>query len=210
MGEKKDNKTQRGKGSGKRLTPREYRTACQMWESGEYTLKNIAEHFGILPNGLSVRFRKDGIVKGAQAEKHDKAVAASIEKDTARSAMETRKLVSELQKNNLTWLDQITKRTLLIAAQASKENMPLGMFKDDVKVLKDMSDIISKNYGTAAQILRIDEIAEAQEDLPTFSVHEMTAEDVEAIRQNQREQLEEFTIKPSQESEDDDDIVELS
>lgn len=206
MGEKKD-KPKNGKGKGKRLTPREYRTACQMWESGEYTLKKIAEHFGILPNGLSVRFRKDGIVKGAQAEKHDKAVAASIQKDTAKSAMETRKVVAELQQNNLTWLDQITKRTLLIAAQASKDNVPLGMFKDDVKVLKDMSDIISKNYGTAAQILRIDEIAEAQEDLPTFKVHEMTADDVEEIRQSQREQLNEFTVGGS-DDEEDNDIVE--
>ena len=184
-----------------------------MWESGEYTLSAIAEVYGVQANGLGRRFRKDGIVKGAQAERQDKAVAESIERDTVRSAGETRKLVSELQKNNLTWLDQITKRTLLIAAQAQKDNMPLGMFKDDVKVLKDMSDIISKNYGTAAMILRIDEIAEAQEDLPTFTVQEMTADDVEEIREAQRQQLAEFATGDvggvPDGDEDDEDVVEL-
>ncbi|MEO9497596.1 MAG: hypothetical protein ABJG42_24195 [Vibrio splendidus] len=191
----------------KRLTPREYSSACQMWASGDYRLKDIAEVYGVSVQALQKRFKKDQISKGQNANLHSAAVKEALEGESVRTALETRKVIQELQQNNLTWLEQLTKRSLMIAAKSSKDNIPLGNFKDDVKVLKDISDIVTKNYMASASILRIDEMTESEEELPTFRVEEMTADDVEEVREAQRRQLAELVAGDSELLDDGEEIV---
>ncbi|CDT52753.1 hypothetical protein VCR15J2_390018 [Vibrio coralliirubri] len=193
----------------KRISAKDYRAICIMWRSGDYTVKELATQFDVNETSLRKRFARDGIKKGEDAELHNKAVAEVIQKDTVKQAEETRELILTTQKNHLAWLDGLSRRALLIAQQSAKDNVPLGSFKDDVQTLKGIADIVRGNYQTASQILRIDDISDLEEDLPTFTVNEMTADDVEEIRESQRQQLEEFTTGNVGEapSEDDDEVL---
>ncbi|MET2951327.1 hypothetical protein ABXV18_24905 [Vibrio owensii] len=197
--------------SKKKILPaKDYRTICQMWRSGDYTLSELAKKFDTNEKSLRQRLYRDGIKKGQDAKLHDQAVSEVLQKETAKNAVETRNAIATLQKNHLSWLDQISKRALFITVQSAKEETPLGNFKDDIKALKDVSDILRSNYQTAAKILRVDDITELEEELPTFTVAEMTADDVAEIRDAQRQQLDELLtgdVGSSNKDDDEDDIM---
>ncbi|POB16011.1 hypothetical protein CRN36_21610 [Vibrio vulnificus] len=65
--------------------------------------------------------------------------------------------------------------------------------------MKLITDIANKNYATCAKILNVDEIVDAEE-LPEFTVVEMTASDVEEVRQVQRAQFRELSTTEETES----------
>src|SRR5690606_1051531 len=80
-----------GAASNKRLTPREYARAKTMWQSGEYTLPEIAETVGVSVTALSRRFKRGGVEKGSNAKKVAAAVQKSIERTPAAQAEELAK-----------------------------------------------------------------------------------------------------------------------
>lgn len=162
----------------KKIDPKQYNYACYLLQSGECsTAKEVAEIVGVPVATLRARFRKDGITK-----------PVTIQTEDLNDSDSSKKLKAEY----LNWLNALTKRGLMFAQKSATENIPLGNFKDDLRSLKYITDIANKNYATCAKILNAGETVDAEE-LPEFKVVEMTASDVEGVRQAQREQFRELS-----------------
>lgn len=162
----------------KKIDPKQYNYACYLLQSGECsTAKEVAEIVDIPVATLRARFRKDGITKPVTLQTEDLNDSNSAKK---------------LKAEYLNWLNALTKRGLMFAQRSVTENIPLGNFNDDLRALKHITDIANKNYATCAKILNVYETVDTEE-LPEFKVVEMTASDVEEIRQNQREQFRELS-----------------
>ncbi|EKA7384572.1 hypothetical protein OL309_004402 [Vibrio parahaemolyticus] len=169
----------------KKIDPKQYNYACYLLQSGECsTAKEVAEIVDIPVATLRARFRKDGITKPITLRARDL--------DDTESA-------KKLKTEYLNWFSALTKRALMFASESTTQKIPLGHFKDDLRALKDITDIANKNYATCSKILKVDDVVENNE-LPEFRVVEMTASDVEEVRQVQRAQFRELSTTEETES----------
>lgn len=173
----------------KKLTPEQYAKAKSMWASGHYTLKAISERFNISIQALQKRFARDGITKGMSAEKHAKAVEKAMEKSIVNEAEETARLIREEKETALKLSEQLKKRTFFEIAKTSKEGLPLAAAESNLKVIALAHKILDSSYSLSSRILGIDRIDAADQDMPVLRIEEMTADDIEEVRQAQREQM---------------------
>ncbi|CDT98120.1 hypothetical protein AB4517_04115 [Vibrio sp. 10N.222.52.C3] len=170
----------------KNIDQQKYEYACHLYQSGECsTIKEVSEIVSINASTLRSRFNEDEIKKPTSLKASDLDDSSDQGK--------------KLKADHLNWLNTITRRALMFAQRSVTDNIPLGNFNDDLRALKLITDIANKNYATCAKILNVDEIVDAEE-LPEFTVVEMTASDVEEVRQSQREQFRELSTNEEAES----------
>ncbi|MFZ3466409.1 hypothetical protein [Vibrio harveyi] len=168
------------------IDQKKYEEACHLYQSGECsTIQEVSEIVSISSSTLRRKFSEDGIKKPTSLKASDLDDSSDQGK--------------KLKAGYLNSLNAITRRALTLAQRSTAEKIPLGNFNDDLRALKLITDIINKNYATCAKILNVDEIVDAEE-LPEFTVVEMTASDVEEVRQSQREQFRELSTNEEAES----------
>lgn len=170
----------------KRLTPREYARAKTMWQSGDYSLKEISDAVGVSATALSRRFKRDSVSKGSDAKKVSAAVKRAIEKTSAAQAEELASTAHDIKMVALKALELFNKKAYSDVAKSIKDNTPLSEKLNDLKALNEASKIINLNYNTGARILGLDQALNPDEQMPELQIHLMTENDVEELRKQQR------------------------
>lgn len=170
----------------KRLTPREYARAKTMWQSGDYSLKEISDTVGVSATALSRRFKRDSVSKGSDAKKVSAAVKRAIEKSTAANAEELSQTAHDIKMVALKAIELFNKKALKDVSDSIRAGTPLGEKMNDIKALNEASKIIHLNYNTGARILGLDQALNPDDALPELQIHIMTENDVAELREQQR------------------------
>ena len=170
----------------KRLTPREYARAKTMWQSGDYSLKEISDTVGVSATALSRRFKRDSVAKGSDAKKVSAAVKRAIEKTSAAQAEELASTAHDIKMLALKSIELFNKKNYADIVACIKANRPLAEIQGDLKALKIASEIVNLNYGTGARILGLDQDLNMEDELPELQIHIMTENDVAELREQQR------------------------
>lgn len=170
----------------KRLTPREYARAKSMWQSGEYSLAEIADAVGVSATALSRRFKRDSIEKGATANKVSAAVQKAIERTSAAQAEEMAVVAHDLKMQALKAIKLFNQKAYADVAKSIQDKTPLAERLSDLKALNEATKIVAQNYATGAKILGLDQELNEAEDLPELQIHLMTENDVADLREQQR------------------------
>jgi AraC-like DNA-binding protein len=170
----------------KRLTPREYARAKTMWQSGDYSLKEISDAVGVSATALSRRFKRDSVSKGSDAKKVSAAVKRAIEKTSAAQAEELATAAHDIKMLALKSIELFNKKGYSDVAKCIRDNRPLAEIQGDLKALKIASEIVSMNYGTGARILGLDKDLNIDDTLPELQITLMTENDVADLREQQR------------------------
>lgn len=186
----------------KRLTPREYARAKTMWQSGDYSLKEISDTVGVSATALSRRFKRDSVSKGSDAKKVSAAVKRAIEKTSAAQAEELASTAHDIKMVAIKAIELFNKKAYADVAQSIKDKTPLSDKLNDLKALKIAGEIISGNYATGARILGLDQAIGPDDALPELQIHIMTENDVADLREQQRREEAEANGEI-----DDDDLV---
>lgn len=181
----------------KRMTPAMWSEAGVMWASGEYTLEELSEKFGVAKETLSRRFKRDKVKKG------EDSVASLIKKsavDSAATRAKERAERAEERRNQFdTWATSITKLVMKTVATCSKEGKPFATIEGDIKALQRAADAIGKSFLTVSKALQLDVTEIEDEELPTLVVGQLTSEQVQQYRKIQ-------TQEDEQESDFDEDL----
>ena len=199
-----------------RMTPRQWAEAEALWEAGEVTLDDLAARFDKDRSAFVRYFKKHGIVKGSRAaarkeEVKEAVAAAGIDEATvlANRIRETKedhyKMSSALAK--LVWAEVLT---------AKKDEKPFSAIKDNLKALDNAMNVLMKARMERFAILGLDKDDYVDEDgLPELVISELTAAQIEELRNRDEEGLEAGTAVISEalqeeiEDEDEEDgIVE--
>ena len=199
-----------------RMTPRQWAEAEALWEAGEVTLDDLATRFDKDRSAFVRYFKKHGIVKGSRAaarkeEVKEAVAAAGIDEATvlANRIRETKedhyKMSSALAK--LVWAEVLT---------AKKDEKPFSAIKDNLKALDNAMNVLMKARMERFAILGLDKDDYVDENgLPELVISELTAAQIEELRNRDEEGLEAGTavIPESLEEvtefeEDEDEIVE--
>lgn len=186
----------------KRLTPREYARAKTMWQSGDYSLKEISDTVGVSATALSRRFKRDSVSKGSDAKKVSAAVKRAIEKTSAAQAEELASTAHDIKMLALKSIELFNKKNYADVVACIKSGRPLGEIQGDLKALKIASEIVNLNYGTGARILGLDQDLNLEDALPELQIHIMTENDVAELREQQRREEAEANGEI-----DDDDLI---
>lgn len=199
-----------------RLTPRQWAEAEALWEAGEVTLDDLAAKFSRDRSAFVRYFKKHGITKGSKAAERKEEVkeavaAAAIDEATvlANRIRETKedhyKMSSALAK--LVWAEVLT---------AKKDSRPFAAIKDNLKALDNAMNVLMKARQERFAILGLDKDDYVDEDgLPELVISELTAAQIEELRNRDEEELEASTtaVIPEDdhseiELDDDEEIVE--
>lgn len=176
----------------KKLSPDQYARAKAMWASGRYKLQEIATSFDVSIQALQKRFRKDGVTKGMDNDKHAKAVEQAMEASIVNEAEKIAKIISEEKETTLRLSDQIRKRAAFEIAKVTRDQVPLAAAESGLKTLKLFQQIVDGAYGISSRVLGIERIDEKSDEIPTLRIEEMTDADVQEIREVQRKQMQEL------------------
>lgn len=199
-----------------RMTPRQWAEAEALWEAGEVTLDDLATRFDKDRSAFVRYFKKHGIVKwslaAARKEEVKEAVAAAgIDEATvlANRIRETKedhyKMSSALAK--LVWAEVLT---------AKKDEKPFSAIKDNLKALDNAMNVLMKARMERFAILGLDKDDYVDEDgLPELVISELTAAQIEELRNRDEEGLEAGTAvipetleEVTDSEEDEDEVVE--
>lgn len=173
-----------------RLTPKQWAEAEALWESGEVTLDDLAAKFSKHKSNFSRHFDKNGIKRGAKAEAHKKKIAdavtaASVDEASVSAARirETKeehyKMASGLAK--LVWTEVITAKTGGHALATATANL---------KALDIAATALAKLRNERWEILGLDRSDYVDGDvIPELVISELTAEEIEKIKNKDLEDM---------------------
>lgn len=197
----------------KQFKPSEEAEIRALWESGEYTLGELAERYSRNRDSLSRYFSQRGIIKGAKAEEFAIAVNKRIMDELMGDAGETVKKVKALKSDYLAKIDVAKKIANNEIAATQRKGLPLSAALPSLRTIKEYIGILTVCRSEEYDLLGVIEFEARVEhdDLPELIVTELTVGDIEDMRRKQKEagSLEEAEIETPEGDDDDDDTNEV-
>ncbi|EPE2648726.1 hypothetical protein KW516_19145 [Vibrio fluvialis] len=177
----------------KRMTATDWVKAEAMYESGDYSLDALAEHFGVHKLTIQRHMKSKGIEKGAAAKKLKERVEKKMEEAADEEADITTKRIQETKERHYMLATTIDKKITREIIEAEKEGRPIATAAANIKTYKLIAETLKLTRDSQYQVLGItDEIGD--DELPTLEVREMLDEEIAEIRDGQAKQAEELGI----------------
>ena|GEM_PF-3289345 len=177
-----EEKTKRG--PRRNWTPSEWLKARTMYETGDYTVKEIADKFGRNKTSLSQRFKRFGVKKGTNFTEASTKVERDLRREQREKADETVKRAKETKEEHYKWARSLSQMAVSILAKAQSESRPIGMVKPDILAVKAAMEALQKGQDMRNIALGLDkgDILDTDE-IPEFGIVEMTEDErLEVIR----------------------------
>jgi len=178
------------KAANKRKTqfkPSERAQIKALWESGEFTLSELAAKFNRNGDSLSRYFSERGIVKGAKAEEYAKEIERKIFEDLMGDTGKIAKKVKTLKEDYLTRFDIAKKLTHNEIANVQKNKLSMAAALPNLRAIKEYIGILSACRAEEYDLLGVLELESRVEhsDLPELIISELTGKDIERMRLEQ-------------------------
>lgn len=166
----------------KRMTPAQWAEARAMWATGEFTLEQIAEKFGVARETLSRRFNKDGVKKGQSAI--DKKVEAEIIEKAAKNVDKWAERSEQARESYFKSLEMLHKLTVATLGKAHQEKK-LFSAQADLKAIQLAAITLDKVRSNQWAVLGLDKEGAEDDEIPELLVRSLTPDEVARIRSMQ-------------------------
>jgi len=171
------------KAPGSRLTPKQWAEAEALWESGEVTLEDLAAKFGKHKSNFSRHFDKLSIVRGSKAEAHKRKVAEAVTAASIDEASVTAARIRETKEDHYKMSAGLAKLVWSEILTAKQDKNPLSVATANLKALDIAAGALKKLREERWSILGLDKADFIDEEgLPELTIMELTAEQLEALR----------------------------
>tara|TARA_B100002049_G_scaffold229299_1_gene204886 strand:+ start:5832 stop:6497 length:666 start_codon:yes stop_codon:yes gene_type:complete len=159
-----------------RLTPTQWGEAEALWASGEFTLKQLAERFGVRHETLSRRFTKRGVVKGSKDVAT--AVRDSIAEAGANDGAELLIKIRETKEEHYKWAQMLARLGMAELAAARNKGNPMATAMANLKAIKVAIEICKIAREERWTLLGLDKDVGLDEELPELIIRGLTAEEI--------------------------------
>lgn len=165
-------------------TVSEWAKAEALWATGDVTLEELAKMVGVSTTSVSLHMKKAGITKGEKADERRKAVSEKVAEEAMGDISEHAQRIKETKDEHYKASQSIAKLTLRELAKAQQEHTPFGAITPNLKALEVAMNILAKSQQARWQILGLDR-PDAVDDteLPSLEITELTADEIEELRQ---------------------------
>jgi hypothetical protein len=190
-----------------RLKPETWSEIDALWQSGSYTLEDLAERYGITIRGLQFHFKKAGVVKGSLAESiasaaHDAVIRSEIgdyEARLAKSLSARADAFDDASRIQALLRDQLS-ALVEDPANASKAFSTIKYLNTAIQTLERVQSV--KTTALAVEPRESDE-------LPVIKFMDLSEADLETIHRSHGDRTGDDDDDDSREwSEDDDGVIE--
>ena len=189
----------------KRMTPAQWAEARAMWASGEFTLEQLADKFGVARETLSRRFKKDGVKKGQAAI--DKKVEAEIVEKATLEADKWRERAEKAREQFFRATEMLNGMNIKVLRDAHA-NETIFAAQPDLKAIQMCLKNLEMAKGIQWSILGLDREGVDEEEIPELMIRELTPDELQRIQaaQSQVSQEDEIEIGDAAPYLEDDDL----
>jgi hypothetical protein len=168
---------------GARLTPKQWAEAEALWESGEVTLEDLAAKFGKHKSNFSRHFDKLSIKRGSKAEAHKREVAKAVTAAAIDEVSVTAARIRETKEDHYKMAAGLGKLVWSEILTAKQGGNPVSVATANLKALDIAATTLKKVREERWAVLGLDKADFIDEDgLPELTIMELTAEQLEALR----------------------------
>lgn len=171
------------------LKPSEIAEMEALWESGEVTLKELSVRFDRSQENISRHMTMNGVEKGAKAEEYSRLIKEKIALELTGDPGEQAKKIRQAKDYALGQIDLVKKLAANEIISAKKSNLNISTTLPALRALDQYLKVISGCRSEEYTLLGVKEFEERveQEDIPELIVTELTGEEIESMRREQRE-----------------------
>lgn len=175
------------------MKPKEWAEAETLWESGNITLKELAERFGMVEETFSRHFARIGIKKGSKAALASEKVREEVSKSMLDDATVLSNRIRETKEEHYKLSSLMVKLASNEILQAKRDGMPYETKINNIKALDLAMNVIKKGREERWAVLGLDDPDNVNEnDLPELFISEMTAAQIEEMQKRQEQATQEF------------------
>lgn len=180
---KKETVAKRGGKSGRHLTPKKQAEMIGLWESGEFTLADLAEKFGLATNWVCQFLKKRGVVKGSAAVDHAKAVADEVAKASFQDATILAGRIRETKEEHYKMASGMAKLTWSEILTAKQDKVPFSTVLNNLKSLDTAMNVLKKSREERFAVLGLNKDDDGEEnEIPQLIVEELTPDQVQRLQ----------------------------
>lgn len=189
MARKRSKKKKEAPIKGKKLSPKEWTEIEELWASGEVTLADLSDKFGMNASYLSQALAKRGIEKGSKADLYKEKYAEKIEEELVSDAARNIERIKETKDEHYQYSRTIAKLIYARVAQAVRDSVPVSTAKDDILTLKNAMSALQLARVDRWAITGLDKEPDAGDEIPVLPIEEFTDEEIADIQQQQDAEL---------------------
>ncbi|MDC9582340.1 DNA-binding protein [Xenorhabdus sp. PR6a] len=171
-----------------RLSASQWAEAEAAWSSGEFSLSQLEERFGVRRETLSRHFKKRKVVKGTDAV--GKLVRDAIKSEAEIRAKERTALIEERRGKYDRFAFNIAALLMREVTEGSKSTATGGGLigfaerEANIKALQRASITLSKCFEVSSKALNMDKVDVEEDDLPSLMFGELTQSQVAELRKS--------------------------
>lgn len=165
-----------------RLTPADWATIEEMWASGAVSLDQLAEQFLVNANYLSRELSKRGVKKGVKSKELAAAATEKVRETLVDVHAAKIKRVAETKDEHYQFAQTLAKLTFQIIVNKVRNKQSIHGARDDIRTIKDAMMAIAIARDERFRVLGLDRDENTGDEIPALIVTEMTAPEIEAIR----------------------------
>lgn len=192
------------------LTLKQWAEVTALWENGGVTLADLAAKFGCAVSTFERHFKKHAVVKGAKVPALKKKIDVRLENASIDEATILAARIKETKESHYTMVSNLGKLAWNEILQTKKDGAPLAVAMNNLKSIDIATNILKKVREERYAVLGLDRPdAVDPAELPELVISELTAEQIQELRDRDHSEMDEFTkpliIDDDDDSEDEDD-----
>lgn len=178
--------------------PKQWAEMEALWALGEITRDEIAKKLDVTPTAVTMHMRKVGVVRGSKAEEHRKRISDEVAEVALTDAAIHAQRIKETKDTHYKMSEHLAKLAFAEILTAKREGTPLSVATSNLKALDAAVTVIAKARIERWAVLGLDrpDAVDANE-LPDLVIEELTADQIEELRNRDFNAFEEESEDPS-------------
>ena len=170
-----------------RPSPATWAEIRALWETGEPTLAELSERYGVSTRTLQVHFEKHGTVKGSKARE----IAAAVKEEVFGEMLDDPdlKLKRAKQTREAAYQNAVVVENLVMAQLQEAQKDPATAYKAAaaIKTLSLAAATLERTHTLKWSALGLDRDSALSDELPVLILQDLTKKEIEQMRASQTE-----------------------
>lgn len=171
-----------GKRKYTRLLPSQWAEIAAYWESGDHSLAELSESYGVSTRAIQDHLSKLGCKKGAKAAE----MAAAAKEQVFRAELgDQDTIVARARETRERTYSNATRIEDLIMAQlelAQKDPAQAYKAAAAIKMLSLAASAVERLHDTKSRVLGVDKDSLLPDELPVLTIRDLTSAEIEALQ----------------------------
>jgi AraC-like DNA-binding protein len=178
-----------------RMSARKWAEAEALWEAGEITVNELATKFGLSRQAFQRHFKAHGVVFGSKKVELKKAVSEGVTKAVQEDAQILAARIKETKEEHYKMASGLAKLTWAEILKAKQDSVPVGTAIMNLKALDTAASVLKKTREERYAVLGLDKDAVDENDVPELVISELTADQIEALRNRSFQEIDEIDVE---------------